>query len=204
MEPSWHCLGPSWDFLGPSWAVLWPSWSHLGPSWGPSRASLGGLVAVLGPFWDDLDGLVALFGHLRAILSCPGPACGHLGPILEPCWCNSGANLGAFRKFRKRLQATCQQGSRYKLKVPTTHTRRVLRWGVAFGNAGSKTLSLSLSFWTLLATGLLKPNLVGSSQHNFWPFEARWDSSCAFLGPLGGRLTCLGQHANKDAETSWK
>ena len=145
MEPSWHCLGPSWDFLGPSWAVLWPSWSHLGPSWGPSRASLGGLVAVLGPSWDDLDGLVALFGHLRAILSCPGPACGHLGPILEPCWCNSGANLGAFRKFRKRLQATCQQGSRYKLKVPTTHTRRVLRWGVAFGNAGSKTLSLSLS-----------------------------------------------------------
>ncbi len=113
MEPSWHCLGPSWDFLGPSWAVLWPSWSHLGPSWGPSRASLGGLVAVLGPFWDDLDGLVALFGHLRAILSCPGPACGHLGPILEPCWCNSGANLGAFRKFRKRLQATCQQGSRF-------------------------------------------------------------------------------------------
>ena len=172
MEPSWHCLGPSWDFLGPSWAVLWPSWSHLGPSWGPSRASLGGLVAVLGPSWDDLDGLVALFGHLRAILSCPGPACGHLGPILEPCWCNSGANLGAFRKFRKRLQATCQQGSRYKLKVPTTHTRRVLRWGVAFGNC--------------------------------WLFEARWDSSCAFLGPLGGRLTCLGQHANKDAETSWK
>ena len=183
MEPSWHCLGPSWDFLGPSWAVLWPSWSHLGPSWGPSRASLGGLVAVLGPFWDDLDGLVALFGHLRAILSCPGPACGHLGPILEPCWCNSGANLGAFRKFRKRLQATCQQGSRYKLKVPTpcqqgcrnklevttTHlkTRRVLRCGVLFGNTCSETLfrkhllryMLSLT-WGFAQCRLTKTNLA--------------------------------------------
>ena len=162
----------------------------------PSWADLGGLVAVLGPSWADLGSVVGLFGHLRAILSCPGPACGNLGPILEPCWTNgnSGANLGAFRQFRKRFRAKCQQGSRYKLKVPVRK-----RW---LENAVSDTCILS--FWALLATGLLKPNLVGSSQHNFWPFEARWDSSCAFLGPLGGRLTCLGQHANKDAETSWK
>ena len=113
-------------------------------------------MAVLGPIWDDLDGLVALFGHLRAILSCPGPACGHLGPILEPCWCNSGANLVAFRKFRKRLQATCQQGSRYKLKVPTpcqqgcrnkleVTTRRPVR-KYLFGNTFSETLSQVYAF----------------------------------------------------------
>ena len=146
MESSWNCLGPSWDFLGPSWAVLWPSWGHLGPSWGPSRASLGGLVAVLGPFWDDLDGLVALFGHLRAILSCPGPACGHLGPILEPCWCNSGANLGAFRKFRKRLKATCQQGIQIQAESTDHPHPKGLEVGgrvrkYLFGNTLSETLS---------------------------------------------------------------
>ena len=169
LVPSWSHLGTVLGHLGTFLGHLGPSCGRLGailgrlgPSWGPSRASLGGLVAVLGPFWDDLDGLVALFGHLRAILSCPGPACGHLWPILEPCWCNSGANLGAFRKFRKRLQATCQQGSRYKLKVPTpcqqgcrnklevttTHlkTRRVLRCGVLFGNTCSETLSQIYAF----------------------------------------------------------
>ena len=90
LEPSWHCLGPSWDFLGPSWAVLRPSWSHLGPSWGPFWANLDGLVAVLGPSWADLGGLVALSGYLRAILSCPRTACCHLGPILEPYWSHIG------------------------------------------------------------------------------------------------------------------
>ena len=172
----WLLLGLSWCHLG---AILALSWAILGLSW----ATLGRLVAVLWPFCDNLDGLVALFGHLRAILSCPGPACGHLGPILEPCWCNSGANLGAFRKFRKRLQATCQQGSRYKLKVPTpcqqgcrnklevttTHlkTRRVLRCGVLFGNTCSETLFrkrflrylLSLT-WGFAQCRLTKTNLA--------------------------------------------
>ena len=38
--------------------------------------------------------------------------------------------------------ATCQQGCRNKLEVTTTHlkTRRVLRWGVLFGNTCSETL----------------------------------------------------------------
>ena len=146
-------LVPSWSHLGTVLGHLGTFLGHLGPSCGRLGAILGRLGPSWGPSRSSLGGLVALFGHLRAILSCPGPACGHLGPILEPYWCNSRANLGAFRKFRKRLQATCQQGSRYKLKVPTTHTRRVLRWGVAFGNAGSKTLSLSLSTsWAHLST----------------------------------------------------
>ena len=148
MEPSWHCLGPSWDFLGPSWAVLWPSWSHLGPSWGPSWAELGGLVTVLGPSWADLGGLVAVFGHLIAILSCPGLACGHLGPMLETCWCNSWANLGALRQFRKRFQATCQQGTRFQI-------RRYL-----LGSTFSETLSQSM---LSLTRALLPASLLDTS-----------------------------------------
>ncbi len=138
-------LEPSWGHFGLIWTILWSSWSHPGPSWGSSWADLGGLVAVLGPSCADLGGLVALFGHLRAILNCPGPACGHLGPILEPCWTNSGAHLGACRQFRKYLQATCQK--RFQIQAEDTdHPPQELKGlevggGVAFENAGSKTLS---------------------------------------------------------------
>ena len=161
MEPSWHCLGPSWDFLGPLWAVLWPSWGRLGPSWGPSRASFGGLVAVLGLFWDDLDGLVALFGHLRAILSCPGPASGHLWPILEPCWCNSGGKLRSIweiqetspsnvpTRFQIQAESTDPMPTRMQKQVGSDHAPQDPKglevWGPVrkylFGNTFSETLS---------------------------------------------------------------
>ena len=113
-------------------------------------------MAVLGPFWDDLDGLVALFGHLRAILSCPGPACGHLWPILEPCWCNSGGKLRSIweiqktspsnvpTRFQIQAESTDPMPTRMQKQVGSNdHGLEV--WGPVrkhlFGNTFSETLS---------------------------------------------------------------